>query len=95
MTADGSILKANATENPDLYYGIRGGGSNFGVVTEFIFRLHPHPRTIFAGVVMFTPDKLEALSAALDAWWASILPQEAIYVVCTRAPPDGNVSLSD
>ncbi|TCD60114.1 hypothetical protein EIP91_010702 [Steccherinum ochraceum] len=88
VVADGRILKVSSTENPDLFYGIRGGGSNFGVVTEFIFRLHPHPRKVFAGIVMFTPDKLQPLTKALDAWWANIKPQEAIYTVFGRAPPN-------
>ncbi len=68
MIADGSILTANGKENADLFWGIRGAGSNFGVVTEFVLQLHPQRRTIFCGLAVFSPDKLEALLDLTQAW---------------------------
>jgi FAD/FMN-containing dehydrogenase len=46
VTADGKLRRAAPDENPDLYWGLRGGGGNFGVVTSFLFRLHPMQRDV-------------------------------------------------
>ena len=53
VTADGKLVHADANEHPDLYWGVRGGGGNFGVVTSFQFQLHPMQRTVIGGDVVF------------------------------------------
>ncbi|PYK75864.1 MAG: oxidoreductase [Verrucomicrobia bacterium] len=52
VLANGSFVKANADENPDLFWAIRGGGGNFGVVTSFTFKLHPID-TVYAGPILY------------------------------------------
>jgi FAD/FMN-containing dehydrogenase len=53
VTADGQLRHASADENPDLYWAVRGGGGNFGVVTAFEFGLHPMQRQVIGGDVIF------------------------------------------
>lgn len=53
VTADGQLRHASADENSDLYWGVRGGGGNFGVVTSFEFNLHPMDRKVIGGTVMY------------------------------------------
>ena len=50
---NGEILRASAQENPELYWGVRGGGGNFGVVTAFEFDLHPMQRQVIGGIILF------------------------------------------
>lgn len=57
VTADGQLRRASADENPDLYWAVRGGGGNFGVVTAFEFQLHPQDREVIAGRYMFPAEK--------------------------------------
>jgi len=56
VTAEGSIIRASADEHPDLFWALRGGGGNFGVVTSFRFALHPVGPTVMAGPVFWAAD---------------------------------------
>ena len=62
VLADGSVVHASATENPDLYWGLRGAGANFGVVTEFEFATHPVGPTVAVGTALY---RLEQAAEAL------------------------------
>ena len=65
VTADGEVLTASAEENPDLYWAIRGGGGNFGIVTSFTFELHPlGPEVAFSAT--FYP--IEEYAQVLRGW---------------------------
>src|SRR5437763_8835629 len=57
VTADGEKIRASDEENPDLFWGLRGAGANFGVATSFEFRLHPLEGTVFVGMVAFPIDR--------------------------------------
>jgi len=63
VLADGSFVTASEKENPDLFWAVRGGGGNFGVVTSFTFRLHP-VKTVFAGPTFWALDETEKVMKA-------------------------------
>jgi len=89
VTADGRMLTASATENQDLFWAIRGGGGNFGVVTSFEFRLHP-VGTVYAGPVLYPLEKAaEALRffAAFMAGAPRELSAFFAYLIVPPAPP--------
>jgi FAD/FMN-containing dehydrogenase len=85
VTASGETLVASETSNADLFWGIRGGGSNFGVVSQFVFKLHPQRRTVFSGMVMYSTSKLDDVFATAEKWWAGGLdPNSGAIIVLGR-----------
>ena len=89
VTADGRMLTASASENQDLFWAIRGGGGNFGVVTSFEFRLHP-VGTVYAGPVLYPLEKAaEALRffAAFMAGAPRELSAFFAFLIVPPAPP--------
>src|SRR5205814_9951957 len=75
ITADGEFVRASATENPDLFWGIRGAGSNFGIVTAFEFRLNPVGPIVLAGPI-FWPMKDSAKVLRFYRDWIAAAPDE-------------------
>lgn len=90
VIADGSILTASETENSDLFWGIRGGGSNFGVCVEFVLKLYDQRRTIFSGMWIFPADSLDRIAQVTEDWWKQASMKEGMIQIYTRGP-DGNV----
>jgi hypothetical protein len=83
VTADGEFVRATASENADLFWGVRGGGGNFGVVTEFEFRLNPVGPQVLAGPVMWAvEDSPEVLRFYRE--WIRDVPEELTTIVTHR-----------
>ena len=87
VTADGQFRKASATENPDLFWALRGGGGNFGIVTSFEYRLHPVTQ-VMGGLVIYPLDQArEALRFYRD--FCPGLPDEAEAYCGLLTSPEG------
>lgn len=87
VLASGGIVTCNKDQHADLFWGIRGGGSNFGIVTEFTFKLFPQPNTVWSGMLIFTPDKLPDLVRGLETWYKGAGENEAVNLFFGCTPP--------
>jgi FAD/FMN-containing dehydrogenase len=87
ITADGVLRRASAAENPDLFWALRGGGGNFGVVTAFEFQLHKLGPQVLAGLVVHPFDDAQALLKQYRQIVASVPDELTCWVVMRKAPP--------
>ncbi|HEY3504891.1 MAG TPA: FAD-binding oxidoreductase [Actinocatenispora sp.] len=86
VTADDRIVKASADSEPDLFWALRGGGGNFGVVTAFEYRMHP-VKDIVAGVFFFPPERTADVFAAYDAYIETAPEALGAFPAFQIAPP--------
>ncbi|GAA4216799.1 FAD-binding oxidoreductase [Actinocatenispora rupis] len=91
VTADGEVVTASRTENPDLFWGLRGGGGNFGIVTEFEFQLHPTgTRTLVAEFDVRAEDAVPVLEGWRDL--AAVAPRQATFTAGVSSTPAGPIA---
>ncbi|MDH3574302.1 MAG: FAD-binding oxidoreductase [Desulfobacteraceae bacterium] len=87
VTANGRKIHVSEDENADLFWAIRGGGGNFGVVTQFEFALHPVGPEILAGLLVFPIDQAKQVLEKYREFVKSAPEELNIWVVLRKAPP--------
>lgn len=87
VTADGRQIRASETENDDLFWGLRGGGGNFGVVTGFEFRLHPIGPDVLSGLIAFPFDQAKSVLTQFARFTETMPDELSVWLVARKAPP--------
>jgi FAD/FMN-containing dehydrogenase len=87
VTADGECLRASEREHGDLFWGLRGGGGNFGVVSSFDYRLHPVGPTVLAGPILYPAEEARAVLGAYRDCLADMPDEMTTIVILRTAPP--------
>ncbi|CAE6494131.1 unnamed protein product [Rhizoctonia solani] len=86
VTSSGEILTASESVNPDLFWALRGGGGNFGVVTEFVLKLHDQRPDLYASTLVFPPPSLEKFVQEINAWIQDREATENIHLAFACGP---------
>ncbi|MPY75675.1 MAG: FAD-binding protein [Alphaproteobacteria bacterium] len=87
VTADGALRRASETENPDLFWAVRGGGGNFGVVTSFEFQLHSVGPEVLSGLIFHPQERAKELLPRYRRIVAEAPDELTCWVVLRKAPP--------
>lgn len=87
VTAAGEVVRASATEHPDLFWAIRGGGGNFGVVARFELELHPVGPEVLCGLIVYSLDEAEPVLRQYRGFAESAPDELSVWVVMRKAPP--------
>jgi FAD/FMN-containing dehydrogenase len=87
VTAAGEVVRASATEHPDLFWALRGGGGNFGVVTRFEFRLHSVGPDVLSGLIVYPISEAKLVLQQYREFIAKAPDELAVWTVLRPAPP--------
>ena len=87
VTADGKLLHVSAAEHADLFWALRGGGGNFGVVTLFEYALHPVGPQVTAGLVVFPFDQAKQVLTRYRDMVTTLRDDVSVWAVLRQAPP--------
>ena len=86
-TAEGSQVRASARENDDLFWGLRGGGGNFGIVTRFEFQLHPVGPDVLSGLIVFPFEQAKSVLTQFARFTETMPDELNVWMVTRKAPP--------
>ncbi|WP_166267587.1 FAD-binding oxidoreductase [Marinobacter caseinilyticus] len=87
VTADGQLLHASEEEHPDLFWALRGGGGNFGIVTRFEFQLHPVGPELLSGLMVFPFAQAKSVMTQFARFTETMPDELNVWMVARRAPP--------
>jgi FAD/FMN-containing dehydrogenase len=87
VTADGQVVRASESERPDLFWGLRGGGGNFGVVTEFRFKAAQIGTEVFSGLIVKRAEDLPRYMAFQRDYVRRLPDEMTVWMVVRKAPP--------
>ena len=87
VTAEGECVRASANENADLFWGLRGGGGNFGIVTKFEFQLHPVGPEVLSGLIVFPYAQAKSVITRFARFTETMPDELNVWLVCRKAPP--------
>jgi FAD/FMN-containing dehydrogenase len=88
VTADGGLLTASAEENPELFWGIRGGGGNFGIVTSFTYRLHDVGPLVYGGLMAAPLERAADTLRFMREWFEDAPEDLGAAMAFISAPPE-------
>lgn len=87
VTAAGEVMSASATEHPDLFWALRGGSGNFGIVTRFDFRVHPVGPNLLSGLIVYPFSDAKPVLQQYREFMAKAPDELSVWVVTRQAPP--------